>query len=239
MTDSRRRTIVVIVVALLAGFSAALALGLFEGGDDLNAPGPSSVAREATKGENEVAERDREQGEGNPASGEPALPRTEDDPQGLEPGPSGPAPASDDEVAAARAARAYVEAIDGRNGRTLCEAFEPAANEPHERLDVPEERGSCSASFEASFGFEGGDGQPVWSSSEMTQDVSAQIEGDQARVVATVFTEYSDVREPTIEDDIIYLANVTDRWLVVQPSATLYRAVGIADIPLEAFEPPG
>ena len=73
----------------------------------------------------------------------------------------------------------------------------------------------------------------------MTEDVSAQIDGDTARVVATVFTEYADVREPTIEDDIIYLARSGDRWLVVKPSSTLYRAVGNADVPLEALQPPG
>jgi hypothetical protein len=73
----------------------------------------------------------------------------------------------------------------------------------------------------------------------MTEDVSAQVDGDSARVVATVFTEYADVREPTIEDDIIHLARSGDRWLVVQPSTTLYRAVGTADVPIEALAPPG
>jgi hypothetical protein len=68
--------------------------------------------------------------------------------------------------------------------------------------------------------------------------VSALVDGDSARVVATVFTKYADVREPTIEDDIIYLSRAADRWRVLKPSATLYRAVGIADVPLSALEPP-
>ncbi len=141
-------------------------------------------------------------------------------------------------MAAADAARAYVEAINDRDGRELCEAFAPGARVPEKRLDLPVTRGSCSTSFRASFGFKGDDGQPVWASSEMTQDVSVEIDGDSARVVATVFTEYADVREPTIEDDIIYLSRATDRWLVIKPSSTLYRAVGIADVPLSALQPP-
>ncbi len=126
-------------------------------------------------------------------------------------------------------------AIDRREAREVCDAFVTGGLGV---LDLPAERPTCPASMNASLGFESRGGLPVWASSEMTKDVSAQIDGDSARVVATVFTKYADVREPTIEDDIIYLSRVTDRWLVVKPSATLYRAVGIADVPLEALEPP-
>jgi hypothetical protein len=231
----RIRTATLIVAALLIGIGAGLATGVFGSDED---PAPSSTAATGDVGE-DGATRGRSDGEdGGDPPREPELPRTEEDPQGLEPGPSGPAPESADELAAARAARGYIEAIDDRAAKRLCAAFEPAADEPQERLEVPRRRGSCAASFKASFGHKGAGGQPVWSSSRMTPDVSAQIEGDEARVVATIFTEYADVREPTIEDDIIYLSRATDRWLVVKPSATLYRAVGIADIPLEALEPP-
>jgi len=227
----------VIVTALLAGLGAGIALGVFENDETEPQPAPPPEETANAPIEPEPAEPG---GNGDqPDRDEPELPPIEDDPEGLEPGPSGPAPESADEIAAARAARQYIEAIDERDGKRLCNAFEPSADEPQERLEVPEKRGSCAAAFDASFGFEGKDGQPVWSSSEMTNDVSAQIDGDQARVVATVFTKYSDVREPTIEDDIIYLSRTTDRWRVLKPSTTLYRAVGIADIPLEALEPPG
>ncbi|MDQ3729247.1 MAG: hypothetical protein M3355_06615, partial [Actinomycetota bacterium] len=226
MSTSRRRTVVVIVVGALAGIGTGIAIGLDEDEPEIFFPTVVSTGTDATspapgKTGDENAKRSRE-------PDEPNLPPTENDPEGLEPGPSGPAPESTDEIAAADAARAYVEAIDARNGRDVCNAFEPGAEGPDERLALPEEHGSCDAAFDASFGFEGKDGQPVWASSEMTQDVSVQIDGDFARVVATVFTKYADVREPTIEDDIIYLSRATDRWLVIQPSATLYRAVGIA-----------
>ena len=235
MDGFRIRTATLVISALLIGLGVGLAAGLFEEDD----PTPPTTASVSSETQDDASQDSEGKGEEAGNRDEPDLPPTEDDPEGLEPGPSGPAPSSEDELAAARAAREYVEAIDDRNGRKLCEAFEPATDAPQERLKVPEERGSCAASFDASFGYKGNDGQPVWSSSEMTNDLAAQIDGDRARVVATVFTKYSGVREPTIEDDIIYLSRATDRWLVVKPSATLYRAVGIADVPLEALEPPG
>ena len=230
MDQFRLRTLTLVVAAGLIGLGAGLATGLFEDDD----PDPRTTASSTVGGE-APAPPGEKKGGGEEKGNEPDLPPTETDPEGLEPGPSGPAPSSDDETAAADAARAYVEAIDGRDGRGLCESFAPGAIGAFE---LPEERGSCPASLEASLGFKGRDGQPVWDHSQMTQDVSAQIDGDAARVVATVFTEYADVREPTIEDDIIYLTRAGEGWLVVKPSATLYRAVGIADIPLAALQPP-
>ncbi len=223
-----------VIVAALVGLGVGIASGLFEGDDD-PPPAPSAPAPIADTPDEPVSktrddENDRE------GSDEPDLPPEEDDPQGLDPGPSGPPPSSDDETAAAGAARDYVRAIDDREEREVCGAFMPGGLDA---LEFPATRGSCAASVASSLGFKGQDGQPVWASSEMTQDVSAEVDGDSARVVATVFTEYADVREPTIEDDIIYLSRANGRWLVVKPSATLYRAVGIADVPLEALQPPG
>ncbi len=229
MDPARLRTATLVVAAALIGLGVGLALGVFSDDDP---PAPTATTEVGVEAEEPTESGGRDPGD---PAGEPDLPRTEDDPEGLAPGPSGPAPSSDDEVAAARAARAYVDAIDARDGRALCGAL---AGDGLDAIELPAVRGSCAASMEASLGFRGKGGQPVWDSSEMTQDVSAQIDGDSARVVATVFTEYADVREPTIEDDIIYLSRAGEDWLVVKPSATLYRAVGIADIPLSALEPP-
>ncbi len=230
MSSSRLRTITLVVAAALIGLGVGLATGLVEDDDPSETTASTTVADEPTEPNGSTVDEDGS-GKG------PDPPRTEDDPQGLEPGPSGPAPASEDEVAAAKAARDYVEAINARDGGEVCEAFEPS--DPDELLELPAQRGSCGESFEASFAFKGKDGQPVWKSSELTGDVSAQIDGDSARVVATVFTKYADIREPTIEDDIIYLARSGQRWLVIKPSSTLYRAIGISDVPLEALQPPG
>jgi len=234
--SSRRRSLIAIGLALVVG----LAVGLIVGTSEDEGPATTSAGVVSTGSTQTTAPESPPQddkGKSDSGSSEPDLPRTEDDPQGLEPGPSGPAPDSTDEVEAADAARAYVESINARDGGELCGAF--ASSNPDELLKLPAKRGSCPDSFEASFGFKGKDGQPVWATSEMTEDVSAEIQGEAARVVATVFTKYADVREPTIEDDIIYLSRSENRWLVIKPSSTLYRSVGIADVPLEALKPPG
>ena len=44
-------------------------------------------------------------------------------------------------------------------------------------------------------------------------------------------THFAGDREPSVEDDLIYLRNEDGRWLIVKPSATLYRAIGVGDIP--------
>ena len=43
-------------------------------------------------------------------------------------------------------------------------------------------------------------------------------------------TRFADRDEPSVEDDIIYLAARDGDWLIAKPSATLYRAIG-ADVP--------
>jgi hypothetical protein len=230
MDQFRLRTATLVVAATLIGLGVGLATGLL-GGSNNETTAPATTATE-TAATGPDASEGQDPGD---AADEPELPRTEDDPEGLEPGPSGPAPSSSDEMAAAEAAREYVEAIDKRNGREVCGAFAEGAIEA---IRLPIESGSCAASVEASLGFSDARGRPVWDHSEMTQDVSAQVDGDSARVVATVFTKYADVREPTIEDDIIYLGRLDKRWLVLKPSATLYRAIGTADVPLDALKPP-
>jgi hypothetical protein len=229
----RLRTATLVIAVALIGVGVGLALGLFGEDDD---PAPATTSAAATSDESQLDALEPTAGKAGEDNSEPELPPAEADPEGLSPGPSGPAPSSTDEKAAAEAARSYVEAIDSRDGGDVCDAF---AEDGLDSLKLPVARASCPASLEASLGYKGKNGQPVWDHSEMTQDVSAQIDGDSARVVATVFTEYADVREPTIEDDIIYMKRSGDGWLVVKPSTTLYRAVGVGDVPLEALQPPG
>lgn len=231
MNQFRLRTVSLILAVALIGLGVGFAIGLF--GEDDN-PAPATTFS-APAGE-EIQDPTEATGEAGKGNSEPELPPAEEDPEGLSPGPSGPAPSSTDEKAAAEAARAYVEAIDRRDGSDVCGAF---AEDGLDSLKLPVARASCPASLEASLGYKSKNGQPVWDHSEMTQDVSAQIDGDSARVVATVFTQYADVREPTIEDDIFYMTRSGDDWLIVKPSATLFRAVGIGDVPLEALQPPG
>ena len=64
------------------------------------------------------------------------------------------------------------------------------------------------------------------------------IDGPIARVTATTVTRFTDNREPSVEDDLIYLRSQGGRWLIAQPSTTLYRAIGVGDIPPEVLAPP-
>jgi hypothetical protein len=66
-----------------------------------------------------------------------------------------------------------------------------------------------------------------------------EVQGDEAKVVATTVTEFSDRDEPSIEDDVVYLVRSGDDWLIAKPSSTLYRSVGVADVPPSVLAPPG
>lgn len=139
------------------------------------------------------------------------------------------------ERAAARTVRAYVAALDRGAGERVCELLAPGAIE---RVRLPRDRGDCGASLSASIGYRDPRGLPVWRSGRIGAIKSLEVEGERSKVVATTVTEFADRDEPSVEDDVVYLERDGGRWLIAKPSAILYRAVGIADIPLEAITPP-
>ncbi len=55
---------------------------------------------------------------------------------------------------------------------------------------------------------------------------------------ALVVHRFRGEREPSIEDDLIYLRYTAGHWLVAKPSSTFYRAIGARDVPLRAITPP-
>ena len=128
----------------------------------------------------------------------------------------------------------YVAALDARNGKRVCELLVPGAI--HE-LKLPKREGSCAASVRASIGYEDPRGLPVWKHARVTR-VSSKVGRNDARAVATVVTEFADRNEPSVEDDVIYLARSGRLWKIAKPSSTLYRAVGIADVPPSVLSPP-
>lgn len=231
-SSQRSRVLLAALVAGVAALGAGIAIGVGEGGS----PPPDPAAR-APAADVETGERlppDRIEERFGPKRPEPSPAERQE--EAVKEGPSGPPPASSDEHEAAAAVRAYVKALTARDGSAVCDAFEPGALDA---VEFPRPRGSCAATVEASLGYRDPRGFPAWRSSELTESISAQVSGDEARVTATVFTEYADDREPTIEDDVVYLRRARGGWLLVQPTATLYRAIGVADIPLSAFAPPG
>lgn len=133
--------------------------------------------------------------------------------------------------------REYVAALDARDGAGACALLAPGALEGFE---LPEPRGGCAPSLEASIGYRDPRGLPVWAGARVAAVRSIEVAGDAAgaKVVATVITRFADRDEPSIEDDVLYLTRSGGPWLVAKPSATLYRAVGIAEVPPSVLSPP-
>jgi hypothetical protein len=105
-------------------------------------------------------------------------------------------------------------------------------------VDFPRDRGGCAPSLSASVGYRDPRGFPVYDRSRIARIPKVAMQGSGARVTATIVTRFADNREPSIEDDVIYLRRVGTRWLIAKPSATLYRAIGVGNIPPQALAPP-
>lgn len=174
--------------------------------------GPPRVAGPDGTGPGNAAADDLSDLGEDPAAGEP--------PPGK---PGGPAEtATDDprvtalERAAGRTVREFVEALDQRNGARACSLL---ASGVIGQIEVPKPRAGCEGSVQASIGFRDPRGLPVWESAELTDLRSVQIDGDAARVVATVVTRFADRDEASVEDDIVYLSRSGDGWLIAKPRA--------------------
>jgi hypothetical protein len=187
-----------------------------------------------------------EKSEPDPATPPPATapqaaggPSDEPDAAGQDkPKPDGPDPAA---VAAARrraaerTVRRYIEALDARDGGAVCSLLVRGALAG---VELPRERGSCAASLNASIGYRDPRGLPQFESVKLADLPSTEAARNSARVTATLVTTFADRQEPSIEDDIIYLARNDGRLEVAKASSALYRAIGTADIPPQVISPP-
>jgi hypothetical protein len=151
-------------------------------------------------------------------------------------GGGGGAAAEYEEEAVVRAARTYLEGIDERDGGRVCAALTPGAIEG---LQLPRERGGCAASLGASIGYRDPRGFPVFDRARVQSIQDVAVGAGEARVTATVVTEFADRDQPSIEEDVIYLVQLGGEWLIPKPSSTLYRAVGKPEVPPRALAPPG
>lgn len=134
-----------------------------------------------------------------------------------------------------KAVRDYVAALDARDGAAVCRAFAPGAVEA---VRLPKRGGSCTSSVDASLGYRDPRGYPVWRRTRILDFRSIDTGPDTARATVTVKTTFAGDREPSIEDDVIYLRNDGGHWRVAKASTTFYRAIGAAGPPLEALRPP-
>jgi hypothetical protein len=176
--------------------------------------------------------RDEEDGE----SGAPTGPVP---PDATEPTTSGPTGTDtgeqpDAERRVRRTVERYIAAIDDRNGRALCELVPSLTAE----LDLPADRGGCAPSVRASIGYADPRGFPQWRRSSLRRIGSVELDGGSPHVVATVVTYFADRREPSIEDDVLHLEESGGRWRLAKPTATLYRAIGVPDIPPRVLQEP-
>ncbi len=217
-----------LALACVAGVGLGLALA---GGDD----GDDEAGKEAAGTEPRDGGQDAAAGQD---SGDPSLP-ADDEAASPEAGPE-PTSASPEagilEREAERAVRAYVGALVERDGQRVCGLFAPGALDD---LELPVDRADCADSLDASIGYRDPRGYPQWERAEIEAIRSVDVSDDQARVTATIVSEFADRDEPSVEDDVIYLRRSGDQWLVAAPSAILYRAVGAPDVPPQVLAPPG
>jgi hypothetical protein len=224
----RPAVIAVLALACVAGVGLGLAIAGGDGGED--EAGDEAAGIEPREG-GEGDETAQDSGEPSPpAGGEAASPEADPEPT---------SDSSEDTILereAEHAVRGYVDALVEGDGELVCALFVPGALED---FKLPVQRGDCAASLDASIGYRDPRGYPQWERAEVEAIRSVEVSGDEARVTATIVSEFADRDEPSVEDDVIYLSRSDDQWLVAAPSAILYRAVGAPDVPPQVLAPPG
>ena len=225
---------------ILAGLAAVALAASASGCGDNESPGATSTSSHSTT-VTTTETRSPPSADGASAGGQGGS-GGEAPPDGK---PSGPAESGNGdprvtalEREAGAAVRRYIAALDDRDGDAVCGLLEPGAID---QVELPEPRGDCAASLEASIGYRDPRGLPVWAGAKATDLRSVEIDGETAKVVVTTRTRFADRGEISTEDDIVYLSrdeSSSDGWLIAKPSSTLYRAVGIAEVPPSVFAAP-
>ena len=129
--------------------------------------------------------------------------------------------------------RRYYAGLNLGRGGVVCNLLAAGAID---ELELPRHGGDCASALSRSIGYHEPNGPPAFRSAHPRRRRTQERDG-RAKVVATVVTRYEDERRPSIDDDIIYLRKTPEGWVILKPSAILYRAVGI-EPPLAALRPP-
>jgi hypothetical protein len=143
--------------------------------------------------------------------------------------------AEPDRAAMTGAVAEYVDTLNRHDAAGACALFAPGALDLDE---LPRRDGGCEASLGASIGVRPPHGAPAWQRTRLLQARATALDENRARVTATVTHRFSDRNYVSVEDDVIYLERIGDRWLLAKPSATFFRAVGYPEPPLRALSPP-
>jgi hypothetical protein len=130
----------------------------------------------------------------------------------------------------------YIAALNADDGKALCSLFAPDALEG---VRLPERRAGCAQTLRASIGHPPPSGAPRWLATRLVDaDSVVLVRGGDGRLTGTVVHRFAGAREPSIEEDVIYLRRAGGDWLLAKPSATFYRAIGARDVPITALTPP-
>ena len=237
MRDAAKRT----VGWALAVAAVAAVVILVSGEKDEPAPAPVPSAEEAVETEDELdpgsgSGPGEETGGGDQGGEGGAGPESEEPGDG----PSGAEIARERLVREAeRTYRAYVAAINAREGAALCRLLAPGFVA---ELDPEVSRGDCAATMRAAIGYEDPRRFPVWEKTILSgfEQVAADPQTAEARVTASVITRFADRTEPSVESDIAYLGRTdgSDRLVLLKASGILWRAVGKPDYPPSVITPP-
>jgi hypothetical protein len=146
-------------------------------------------------------------------------------------------PSPSDRRLIATTVKRYIAALNAHDGAAVCTLLAPGALDG---VRLPVRRGTCAASLDASIGHRPPGGAPRWLHTRLAgADSVVLVKGGDGRLTGTVVHRYAGSHEPGIEDDVFYLRRSGDRWLIVKPGGTFYRAIGAKDVPLSALTPPG
>jgi hypothetical protein len=133
-------------------------------------------------------------------------------------------------------ARAYIDALNARDGDRLCSLL---ARGSWRQLTLQRKQFGCARALTASIGQPGPHGEPRWLGSRLVKVGAVDRTGRIVRVTISLRHRFAGTTgEVPVEQDVVYLQPAGRHWLIAKPSAVLYRAVGIGDVPTEALEPP-
>jgi ketosteroid isomerase-like protein len=166
----------------------------------------------------------------------PTVALTEAAPEAEPDTPAAEGELSEDDAAAVEAAtRAYIQGLNKGDAAAVCALF---AEDALDLAELPQRRGGCEPSLDASIGTRPANGGPAWRRTTIRELNEVSVGEGTARVTATVNHDFSDRDYVSIEEDVIYLSRAGGTWLLAKPSGTLYRAVGYPEPPLRALTPP-
>ena len=130
------------------------------------------------------------------------------------------------------AARAYVDAINARDGATVCDLMvDSAAYE----FRIPE-WGECPKFVSAFIGYQEDSGSEIFHRARLVEVHEGASEGELQSLNVTVEIERESGAE-TLED-VLWLVERDGHWRLARPSQLLYAAIGATSVPGDVLEAP-